>query len=66
MLDSILCARGAGMNPNRCPFDAYILVGKAGREFLAEGTVHAKVEKRSSIEQVKGASRTGISLWGSE
>lgn len=41
------------MNTSRRPFGAYILVGKAGREFLAEGTARAKSVKRRSLGLVK-------------
>ena len=59
-LDSFLCARGTEMNPGQCPLDAYVLVEKAGREFMAGRTAHAKVMKRSFLDLVEGTSRTAI------
>lgn len=62
MLDNVLCAGGMEMNPGQCPYEAYVLAEKGGREFIAGGTAHAKVVKRSFPDFVKGTSRTTIWL----
>lgn len=62
VLDSVLWARGTGMNPHHCPVDAHILIGKAGREFLAEGTTLAKAVQRSSHECVQGTLKSSLAL----
>lgn len=60
MLDSVLCAGGTEMNPQQHPYDAYVLMEKAGRESMAGGAAHAKVVKRNFLDCVKGLSRTAM------
>ena len=62
LLDSVLCARSIEMNAGQCPYDAYALAEKAGREFMAGRTAHVNVLKRSFLDLVKGTSKTTIWL----
>lgn len=55
--ESVLYARGIEIKANKCPYDVYIPVQRAGREFLTEEEAHAKLVKRSFLTRVKGTPR---------